>query len=62
MEIRLIQVASDPQCCSLSAGGISELGFYCVFRGKREEVIECVRQVLQALEDPAHPVIMERNS
>jgi hypothetical protein len=62
MGTRLIQVPSDPQCCSISAGGIDGLGSYCVFRGNREEVTECLRQVLKALEDPAHPVIVESNS
>lgn len=61
METRLTQVASDPQCCSMSAGGRDGLGHCCVFRGKREEVIECLRQVLKALEDPAHPVNVESN-
>jgi hypothetical protein len=62
MGTRLIQVPSEPQCCSVSAGGIDGLGSYCVFRGKREEVTECLRQVLKALEDPEHPVIIESKS
>jgi hypothetical protein len=62
MGTRLIQLSSGPQCCSVSAGGIDGLGYYCVFRGKREEVTECLRQVLKALEHPAHLVIVESNS
>jgi hypothetical protein len=62
METRLIQIPSNPMCCSISAGGINGVGYYCVFRGKQEEVAECLRRVLKALEDHAHPVIVESNN
>ena len=56
METRLIQKPADPLCCRISAGGGLGLGYYCVFRGDRKEVAECLRRVLEALEDTEHPV------
>ncbi len=55
-EILLIQQPGDRNCCRVSAGGHADMGYYCVFQGDRKEVTECLRQVLKALEDPAHTV------
>jgi hypothetical protein len=62
MQTRLIQVPSDVFCCRISAGGRDGLGHYCIFSGEREEVAECLRRVLKALEDPAHPVEVRSDS
>jgi hypothetical protein len=62
VETRLIQIPSNSICCGSSAGGINGVGYYCILRGKQEEVAECLRRVLKALEDPAHLVIVESNN
>jgi hypothetical protein len=56
METRLIQVPSEQILCRISAGGRDGFGYYCIFSGEREEAVECLREVLKALEDPASPV------
>ena len=39
----------DPICLRASLGGSDRIGYYCVFRGDKEEVIACIEEVLAAL-------------
>lgn len=57
-EVKLIQKPDDPVCLRISAGGNHAIGFYCVFRGDKEDVIECLEEILDDLKR-GFPVIQE---
>jgi hypothetical protein len=48
-DIKLIQKPNDPTCLRLSIGGTKDVGFYCVFRGDKSAITECLEEILQAL-------------
>lgn len=50
-EVKLIQHSDDPICTRISAGGKPEIGYYCVFRGDKTDVISCLEKVLEALKN-----------
>lgn len=58
-DIRLIKKPDDPACCRASCGGSEEIGYYCVFRGEKADVIACLENVLSALKE-GKPVKVER--
>jgi hypothetical protein len=64
MIIKLIKKPDDPICCRASCGGDKELtnegGYYCVFRGDKQEVIKCLEVILEALKSN-HPVKIEND-
>ncbi len=51
MKIELIQKPTDPICTRASIGGSPEIGFYCIFRGDKPQVIECLEAILKGLKD-----------
>ena len=59
MIIKLIKKPDDPICCRASCGG-SEGGYYCVFRGDKQEVIKCLEVIIEALKSD-HPVKVEND-
>jgi hypothetical protein len=50
-EIRILKKADDPlEVVRVSLGGRMAEGYYCVYRGSKEEAIRCLRDCLRALE------------
>ena len=47
--VKLLKHPDDPICLRASCGGNSTIGYYCIFRGKRTEIVECLEHVLKAL-------------
>ena len=60
MIIKLIKKPDDPLCCRASCGGMEELGYYCVFRGDKQEVIKSLEVILEALKSD-QPVKIEND-
>jgi len=54
VEIKVTKKASDELgIVRVSLGGDAELGYYCVYRGTKEQAIECIAHALQAMEGMA---------
>lgn len=52
MMLKIIRETTDPICSvRISAGGDPKIGHYLVFRGERQNVIECLKEVLAGLEE-----------
>lgn len=47
--VKLIKETTDPICTRLSLGGNDVIGYYCVFRGNRNDAIACLEEVLEAM-------------
>lgn len=63
MIVKLIKKPDDPICIRASCGGDEQLvdkgaGYYCVFRGDKQEVIKCLEVIVEALKSD-HPVKIE---
>lgn len=48
-EVKLIKKPDDPVCLRISVGGTQAIGFYCLFRGDKEDVIDCLEEILDSL-------------
>jgi hypothetical protein len=50
IEVRIQKGADDPAGVSrVSVGGRPEIGYYCVYRGTREEAIAALQMALEAM-------------
>jgi len=50
LEIRITKQPDDPHgILRISLGGIPEIGYYCVYRGTKEQVIDCLGKALIAM-------------
>lgn len=47
--VKLMQHPDDPLCLRASCGGTDEIGYYCVFRGERTEIVKCLEHIVKAL-------------
>ena len=57
----VIMRKADDFVLRVSLGGTSGVGYYCVYRGKREQVIECLGEVLAVLVNmPEQPIEAEQ--
>jgi len=52
-EVRIIKEADDPICVRASIGGHPKIGYYLVYRGDVEDVVETVERVLTELKKQA---------
>lgn len=48
--VKLIQHPDDSLCLRASCGGTDDIGYYCVFRGERTEIVKCLEHIIKALE------------
>jgi hypothetical protein len=57
-KVTIIRYANDPVCPRVSAGGGKEIGgYYCTYRGTREEAIAVLEAVLIVMQHmPEQPV------
>jgi hypothetical protein len=57
-KVTIIRYRDDPVCPRVSAGGGEEIGgYYCTYRGTREEAIEMLKTILLVMEHmPEQPV------
>lgn len=56
-EVKVQRLSTDPFCTRVSIGGNRKIGFYCLYRGTREEAIEAVEKVLLVLQHmPEQPI------
>jgi len=57
-KVTIMRYADDPICPRVSAGGGGTIGgFYCTYRGTREEAMEILRTILAVMEYmPEQPV------
>lgn len=46
---KIIKKEDDPIALRASIGGTKEIGFYCVFRGNKMDVIDMIEKVLTDL-------------
>ena len=49
IQVKVIRKADDPHMLRASIGGDKTVGYYCVYRGNKADVIACVQTVLEAL-------------
>lgn len=50
MEIKVKRYPRDPFAIRVSIGGREDTGYYCVYRGTREEAIRCIELALAKLQ------------
>ena len=57
-KVSITRFADDPLCLRVSIGGGEKIGgYYCTYRGTREESIEALEKVLLALKHmPEQPI------
>ncbi len=47
--VQISKAPSDPICARVSLGGLKDRGYYCTYRGSRDDAIEILKQSLAAL-------------
>jgi hypothetical protein len=55
--VSITRLPRDPICLRVSIGGWKSKGYYCTYRGTREEAIEAIEKVLIVLQHmPEQPI------
>lgn len=53
-DVRVVKKATDPECPTrVSMGGSIDDGYYCTYRGTKEDAILCIKAALRAMEGMA---------
>jgi hypothetical protein len=59
--VKLMQHDDDPMCLRASCGGTEDIGYYCVFRGERSEIVKCLERIITALKSD-QPLVKDTNA
>jgi hypothetical protein len=54
-EVAILKSETDPLCTRISIGGNAETGYYCNYRGYKDDVYRILEIILEALDDPKLP-------
>lgn len=49
MKVVIYKLPDDPVCTRVSSGGKDDIGYYCTYRGNRDDAIKVLETVLKAL-------------